>query len=166
MKKIIWFVAMLLLAVSTQAQVAALRQVFSSGGSVASSATINASQTLGEAIIGTSSTSASVIATQGFEQPDNFTTSIETPEGYMLDVSVYPNPVGDLMNIKLEGTITSPIQIELYDASGRLIPGWTREVRQTGIIEQPAAQLASGAYFLRVSQTNGTPLRTLPIVKR
>lgn len=126
---------------------------------------VNASQTIGEAIIGTSS-GTSVFATQGFEQADDFTTSIEIPEGNTLDISVYPNPVGSEMNIKIEGNMTSPIQMNLYDASGRLIPGWSIEVRQAGIIRRPAGQLASGAYFLRMTQENGMPLETLPIVKR
>jgi len=150
---------------SLSAQVTASRFVFSTFGSAKTGATLNATQTMGEPLIGTVSTS-SLIATQGFQQADDGTVSIKTPWTNQLEVTVFPNPVADHMILELEGTLEEPLQVQLFDASGRLMPGWSFSIRNTGKTERSTEALPTGAYFLRVSQTNGGQVQTLPIIRQ
>ena len=59
------------------------------------------------------------ILTQGFHQPNLGVISIF--ENKMTNISVYPNPTIDILNIDLFGFDDSHVQIKLVDLSGKII---------------------------------------------
>lgn len=154
-----------LMAWSLQAQVTASRYVFATAGTASSSTGLNASSTIGEPIIGTVTTSPLVV-TQGFQQTEDGTVSIETPWTDRFALTAYPNPVADHLTLELTGTLDQPLQVQLFDARGRAMPGWGFEIRQPGQIQRSTQALASGAYFLRVSQAGSGQTQTLSLIRR
>lgn len=67
------------------------------------------------------------------------------------NLNVYPNPVGDLINIQLDLSKKSKLMVSLYDIGGRMI-----YKAEKGMVEQPsyqftipASNLSSGVYFLK-----------------
>lgn len=70
-----------------------------------------------------------------------YTSSLDTQDySKSKNISVYPNPAKDLVNIKIDDTITS---VELYDQLGRLI-----KTEKTSIIN--VSKLTKGTYYLKV----------------
>lgn len=67
-------------------------------------------------------------------------------------VQVFPNPVGNLFYISLEGFSSSTASVFLYNAAGQLL--YKKNillVNGSEYIEMPAAQLAAGGYFLKIT---------------
>ena len=73
-------------------------------------------------------------------------TGIESVES---TVSIYPNPVRDILNIKSDNTIES---LELYDALGRLV---VRKNTVSDNISIDVSNLNNGIYILKLHTTNG-----------
>ncbi|MFT6338772.1 MAG: hypothetical protein ACI86M_001055 [Saprospiraceae bacterium] len=94
------------------------QSVIASGGQSGISNTIYASATIGEAIIG-SSTSQNHYGNQGFQQAldPEFTSTLE------IDVEIYqitlsPNPTSEILNIKLDKPAKNNIHISILDING------------------------------------------------
>ncbi|MFZ6053165.1 T9SS type A sorting domain-containing protein [Halocola ammonii] len=85
-------------------------------------------------------------------------TSIDEPETNQLNVSVFPNPTSDLINIELDGTNNGTI--ELLDLTGKVI---VSEVFQSNQSTLDLSGEARGIYLLKV-QSDGL-VRTFKIVK-
>ncbi|MBL0181065.1 MAG: T9SS type A sorting domain-containing protein [Chitinophagaceae bacterium] len=67
-------------------------------------------------------------------------------------MQVFPNPVGNLFYISLEGFSSSTASVFLYNAAGQLL--YKKNillVNGSEYIEMPAAQLAAGGYFLKIT---------------
>lgn len=75
--------------------------------------------------------------------------SINDEDGQMIMVA--PNPATDLAFVNLPET--SPSQIELFDATGRMVISFTAT---TSRAEVPVSSLASGIYQMRVQQAHRT----------
>jgi hypothetical protein len=68
-------------------------------------------------------------------------------------VSLYPNPHQDLFNARIESTCGGNLDIDLYDATGRLVQ--TQRINGASEIEQLTlgdTSLPAGIYFLSVRQ--------------
>ncbi|WCO01832.1 T9SS type A sorting domain-containing protein [Psychroserpens ponticola] len=81
-------------------------------------------------------------------------------QGFAENISIYPNPAKDLLNIKHSGTIRLDTAI-LYDVRGRLIS--TLDLSNTTSIN--TSQLHSGIYFIRIDDTDGNTLTKKFIVE-
>jgi hypothetical protein len=68
----------------------------------------------------------------------------EYPE--MQNISVYPNPVSDYLNIKLSGL--SAQDAGVYDITGKLICS-AYQINSLGILQFNMKNLSSGIYFLK-----------------
>ena len=96
-----------------------------------------------------------------------FTSSVEAPfepTEDIANVSVYPNPFKDQINITLDLQKAGDISIGLYDINGKLLLIQNQE--NTGIGEHlftlnSATPLASGMYFLRVATENSVITKKL-----
>lgn len=83
------------------------------------------------------------------------TLSINTAEGTLAKIKVYPNPTRDYLNISLpkQSSIES---LFIYDFQGRLINTYTSENVQTNTgYRLNTANLSAGVYLLQVRQNNG-----------
>lgn len=81
-------------------------------------------------------------------------------------LSVYPNPVGDVIYVKFTSERDSPIGMQLIDLNGRSLKTETYEVNQTGEYEMSVSNLEmnSGFYLLRIAQDKAT--KTIKVLKK
>jgi alpha-glucosidase (family GH31 glycosyl hydrolase) len=70
-------------------------------------------------------------------------------------VSVYPNPATDVLNIRLED-VNHTASIELLDVSGKLVLTLTATQSNTQV---PMEELSRGVYVCRISQDGRTAIR-------
>ena len=70
-----------------------------------------------------------------------------------VDLSVFPNPVKEEVNISINGAARFPASVQLMDISGRLI---TTKVAETASTSISMAGLSSGIYLLRYTDAEHT----------
>lgn len=125
--------------------------------------------TLGEFAIETLQTPNGLL-TQGFHQPGLQVVRIPSPDIGLalatpasLKVHLAPNPVQDLLNIKIDHDKDMPIQLRLLDANGRIL--LQQKTLTPNQIELNLSKYASGLYFLQFHQQEGQPIETYKISK-
>ena len=67
-----------------------------------------------------------------------------------LTFNVFPNPASDAINIQLNDQDASTINIELFDATGKLIQSISKANYGNSITTIPTAELAKGVYIVKV----------------
>jgi opacity protein-like surface antigen len=127
-----------------------------SGGSVAYS--------VGQ-IVYTTNTGSNGSVTQGVQQPYEISITLGLAEtGINLNLSAYPNPTTNYLMLQIDASAAlsnQPMSYQLYDISGKLLESNTIVANSTTIKME---QLATGSYFLKVSQNN-TLVKTFKIIK-
>lgn len=71
-------------------------------------------------------------------------------------ISVYPNPIGNFINIKSESNISLPVILKLYNTNGQVLmhkPNYTLRKSQTEEID--VSNLSKGLYFLEIIVDKG-----------
>jgi hypothetical protein len=99
MKRLSLF-ALSLFAVSALSAQSLERQVIGSAGDYVTAGNISLSYTVGEAATTTLS-NGNLILTQGFQQPDDVGVGIQDPVPFIGDITVYPNPTSDIINVQI-----------------------------------------------------------------
>jgi hypothetical protein len=93
-------------------------------------------------------------------------TGINDAKGITLQYSAYPNPVSDILILRIEGELKTPYDVSLYDMNGKLLEYKKTEGSETGI---DMKNLAPATYFLKVVQSQGISspkeVKTFKIVK-
>ncbi len=79
-----------------------------------------------------------------------------------LEMSVYPNPTTDVLNLSVEKHKFSAMEYALFDASGKLLRKEKLKAATSQIVMQ---DFSSSIYILQVSE-NGTPLKSFKIIKK
>jgi len=123
-----------------------------SGGSVACS--------VGQ-IVYTNNTGTTGSVVQGVQQP--YEISIRTglsETGINLNLSAYPNPTANYLMLQIDN-FDKDLSYQLYDISGKLLESNAIVANSTTIKME---QLATGNYFLKVTQNN-TLVKTFKIIK-
>jgi hypothetical protein len=126
-----------------------------SGGSVAYSV----GQILNTSCIGTS---AGII--HGVQQPYEISviTGLDVFKEIGLNLSTYPNPVSDILILKVESLLWKDLDFQMYNIEGKMIMLGKLLDEETNI---HMSNLAPGAYFLRVNM-QGDAVKTFKIVKK
>ena len=130
-----------------------------SGGSV--------SYSVGQ-VVDTTSNGMNGSLAQGVQQPFEIAvvTGINEAKGITLQYSAYPNPVTDILILRIEGDLKTPYDVSLYDINGKLLEYKKTEGSETGI---DMKELVPATYFLKVvqSQGNASPkeVKTFKIIK-
>ena len=88
------------------------------------------------------------------------TVSVSTTAGNDFGISVYPNPVEQLLYIKLSGTITGTVTLSLTDLSGRTLKS---AIVQAGAATIDCRHLPQGLYLLKYM--DGLIKKTLKVTK-
>lgn len=164
MKRLLFFLSLSILALSTNAQ-SISRSSICSYGSVAKAGSHSLSATLGQTSAATFS-AANHFLTQGFEQPRllnvGFVELISSSE-----VKVYPVPSYDRVTVELQGKKLDDFQIMMVDMSGKTInPQLLFEERQgANIVSYNVQGLASGVYHLVFTQKDNQKRITARILK-
>lgn len=125
------------------------------GGSFANAA-IDVNYTAGEAIIQTVTT-AQVIVTQGFHQPNEILSGIDelAREGTL---ALYPNPANELLNVSLDNIpqFSGNVELEIYSINGqRVFRESIQPIDQNGTLQLHIENLMPGHYQLRIITSDG-----------
>lgn len=142
-------------------------RVIASAGTHFQNAQFELSYTIGELAAVSTVGAGNVKLTQGFHQPDKFTiAAVESAEAYWAG-GVFPNPADDMVRLQLLVSQHDEIQIELLDASGRLVSVMPvhHVIPGSQSMEIPLQGLSSGIYLLRVSSTDRSRQSTFRIQK-
>lgn len=142
------------------------RQVIASAGGFSTANGVSLSYTVGEPVIETA-VSGSVILTQGFQQPDDITTSIKHVSNVSLNYTVFPNPTDDMIFIELQSDIPVEVELSLYDITGRRIIELDNKAMVNGQVREQMdlTQLAPANYILTMSEVGGKVLKTFKVQK-
>ncbi|MCP4439611.1 MAG: T9SS type A sorting domain-containing protein [Aureispira sp.] len=75
----------------------------------------------------------------------------------VMNMTVYPNPVQDIMNIRLEG-VQETVSLQLLNTAGQTIQQEVLEIQEGQTIQLDMSRLANGIYLLNVQLKDGTRL--------
>ncbi len=141
------------------------QQVVASAGGfdVSGDNSISLSWTLGELVIATvESGSGDLILTQGFHQSKLVIDMIQKNPELGVEVTVYPNPTSELVNINFSAPLVGETDIYLNSADGRLV--YSGKVLPGDLLKQiNIQQYTSGTYILRIQ--NGIRINIYKIIK-
>ena len=163
MKKLIPFsIVILFIATQSFGQKAELSLISTTGGYLKTD-NINLSWSLGEIVTETFS-SNDIFLTQGFQQPDDFSTSIKTLKKESLSIQVYPNPSSTHFFIELPKSKyqSNKYKVHIYDAHGKIIMVKTIDQQLNNIDMQ---NWLSGIYFIKITNIDSEVNKTIVLQK-
>ena len=148
----------------TKAQMLTPTVIASAGGSDKSQ-NIQLDWTVGELATKTLTTQQNIY-TQGFHQPVlqvlNIPLQIDSAIGY--EVSVYPNPVTNMLHVYLHGLADNKVYLRLTDINGRTV--YLNSVYSGGSsTDIDMTKLAADVYLLFINTPLGQPIKAYKIVK-
>lgn len=138
------------------------QEVVSSAGNTYSGEGYELSWTLGEPVTGTLKEPGHIL-TQGFHQTNLDVTALDELHLPGFELSVYPNPSHDVVNLKTIGYQHVKFQYKLYGMDGKILFEKTMENNPEEINMLPYAE---GSYLLKVTTIKGDPVQTFAIVKK
>ena len=148
-KKIPFIFASIFLSVCGFSQITLEPSVVASGGNYAETESMSISWTLGE-LAATTLTGGDMILTQGFQQPFDYGTGINTEE-LNWGITAYPNPVANTLYVKFDIERSRDFWIEIQDVTGRAISlEQHKEIFPGDMIQLNTSNFTYGVYFLKV----------------
>lgn len=153
--------AFILCAGFAHAQASIERDVIGAAGDHFTSPTFSLSWTLGEPVSETISND-DVMLTQGFHQGEFKLTAVKEPLAGQFDITVFPNPTPDVLNIRFNSGMDEIITVQLYSMSGEKI---LFEKTQDKNIQLNLAALSSASYLLSLRKLDGSLITTYVINK-
>jgi len=119
------------------------------------------SYTIGEMVAVTTISAPSLVLTQGFHQPDKYSVGFESLESQWSGY-IYPNPVDNQITLSIQSDYQANYLVDLFDATGKRILANKKIYHLPGAQQFtfPTADLAAGAYLLRVSSSDGVSQRS------
>ncbi len=150
MKKLLLLGAGFLGAASIYAQTISHSVIASGGGdSTLASQGLSVSWTIGEPVIGTLvSNDQTIILTQGFQQGSLKGVVIVVPVAFSPEISVYPNPISNFINIRIENAEQEILSMRITDLKGNLVASHDK-IKPDQLITINAANLSSGVYIIQ-----------------
>lgn len=142
-----------------------LPQVLGTNGTFLSSSGYSVSYTTGQPASSTLISGTSII-TQGFQQPNDAYTGLQTFATPTLNIQVFPNPTINEVNIVLNVTTTDNYTIQLRDLLGRLL-----QQRVTQLINGKSTfvfdvhQLPASMYFITIQSGSSDVVHTFKFNK-
>lgn len=159
------FIATFILVTETFAQ-SISPQVIASTGTFASASGYSLSYTLGEPATATLTSGTSII-TQGFQQPNDVYTGLQTFLSPSINAQLYPNPASSEINLVITSTGDNNYTVQLVDLLGRVLqqPTTTEiSTRQSHYVFN-LQQLPSSIYFITVKINNSTIIHSFKFNK-
>ncbi len=161
MKKIIFTLLPLAGAALVNAQ-SISPQVIASAGTHFTGSNAQLSWTIGEPVITTVSNGSNII-TQGFHQTLLNITAVEEQSIPGMNVSVFPNPTADKVNINLTNNLKD-LNMDLYDMEGKLLQ--SRKIGAAeGNVQFSMLEYARANYLLRIYSADGSVNYTYKVQK-
>ena len=165
MKKIITY--LILAAPFTLLAQSLERQVIASNGSnTIIIGTVGISQTFGEPMVKSFTTSVLRIS-EGFQQTSSTMVAREEFTAEDISIVAYPNPVEDMLMIDITTQGPLGLSLRFHDVLGREIKLEKPEINVAGTVTESidCTNLAAGTYFLRIQDQNSGAVKSLRIEK-
>ncbi|UKN02744.1 T9SS type A sorting domain-containing protein [Paracrocinitomix mangrovi] len=166
MKKLLYstaFIATTFFGLSSYAQVSLDRDVVATAG-VSTTTGFQVSWTLGEFAV--TYHNPGLILSEGFQQVDAASQSGITETDFNASVSIFPNPVTDILNYQIEGFENQELTGSIVDLLGREvinIPNFTVVSSFNGQVDM--SELPAGTWILNLRSVNGALSKQFKIVK-
>ena len=136
-------------------------EVYTTSGDYYTGTNATLSWTIGESVTETF-TGTNTILTQGFQQSQYSITSIEEATNNNYQISVYPNPTTDLINISIQSVDKSSLKIELIDLQGKRL--YYQNINSNSKTLD-LKQFAGSIYFLKIYTNENKFLKSYKITK-
>ena len=136
--------------------------VVSTAGDYFSNSNGSIQWTMGETMIETYGNASNFI-TQGFEQPEDFTTSISTD--ISTDISIFPNPATDRIYLEFGNNSDGDYSIEIDDVLGQKNASLLINIQSGNKEEISLTGLAAGVYFISVRKIGSAESFTFKVNK-
>ena len=136
------------------------QQVVATAGGTFSNSSGYLSYTIGEGVAQTL-TKGNKTITQGFQQTTLSVTTVSELKELDFSITAYPNPVSDILKIRIDKKDVTGLQYLLFDMTGKLISGSNLEGAETNV---PFDKVQSGTYLIKV-QAGTKELKTFKIIK-
>ncbi len=134
--------------------------VISSTGDYHSNGNYSLSWSLGEPVIETWSQGSTVL-TQGFQQPILVSVSIYEHPELNFDISAFPNPTSDFLNVVISNGTYDNMEYFLFDVTGKILENRPIVSEQTEIM---FTHLPVSVYYVRIIHGD-RKLETFKVVK-
>lgn len=138
-------------------------EVLGTAGEQSQAGTTTVTWTMGEPLTETISGSGNTI-TQGFHQPRYTLVALDSPLLEGLGIEVYPNPTNGEVFMSIDREENSRLDVQLVDMTGRIL-GTRSTWLQQEKISFDLSQVATGYYFLRVIQEDGSMFKAYKVSK-
>jgi len=126
--------------------------------------TLSLEWTLGELQVNTLSYTNG-IQTEGFHQSALKVVKVESKTSSpSLNITVSPNPVRSILNVKIQSDVDSKLSLKLLDANGKVIYSSVANSLKDSK-ELDLSNLTSGSYLLNISNGSGSIYQTYKIAK-
>jgi hypothetical protein len=141
-------------------------QSVNSGGTKMTQANSSLSFTVGELVVLSQTDSDGNTIGGGFTAGATLTTmSIKETDAAVLDVSVFPNPTSDLVNIRINHSSIEQVVVSITDLQGKEVyNGLYAGI--SNVIGINTASYATGTYVLSLKNLNNQVLGTYKIIKQ
>jgi len=153
-------IVILLLAISF-AGLQAQEAITTTGGNASGSGG-SVSYSVGQVVYTTNTGTTGSVA-QGVQQPFDIAvvTGLEEAKGITLQYSAYPNPVTDVLTLRIEGEVKTQYAVSLYDVNGICVV-----IKKISDVETSIdmKNLVRATYFLRVTDSS-KEVKTFKIIK-
>jgi len=135
-------------------------EVIASAGEYFEGTNAKLSWTLGEVAVETFS-GTNTILTQGFQQKFDITT-IQNELESKYQISIYPNPSNDLINIIVDLGSNEQYNVQLFDMQGKILENY-KFCGNTSKID--VSKYAPAQYLLRINNSKGEPIKMTKVTK-
>lgn len=139
-------------------------QVIATGGNISQQSNAQISYTIGEPVIQTA-TDGTTILTQGYQQPHYNITLLPPYQNTLPNITVFPNPTKDHLQLTFDIAKETKVIISLFDAVGKQIQKQSYQALPKNTLNLPMQQVASGKYMLTIELPELSSQKTFEIIK-
>ena len=167
--KPLFMVCLALLLVTTTGQAQSISpQSVNSAGIKMTQSNGSLSFTVGELVVLTQIDANGNSLVGGFTNSSTISTtvlSVQEPDAAVLQVSIFPNPTTDLVQLQIKEANIDEMELELSDLTGKILYSAQYRLMHQNIGINTAGY-PSGVYLLTLKKQNGQILGTYKIVKQ
>ncbi len=140
-------------------------QVIATGGNTSQQSNAQISYTIGEPVIQTA-TDGTTILTQGYQQPHYNITLLPQYQNTLPNITIFPNPTSDQLQISFDSEKELKANILLLDAAGKQIQKNNITTLPKSTVSYNMQSFAAGKYFITIELPETSTAKTYEIIKK